>query len=179
MSSITSKQAKAFLIKYAIKTWHPLLIIDEVSCNHGFADIFILKPNMESIEIEVKVSLSDLTCNEIKKRKYNERFWTGRSGASWGEHITNFFYFYVPDDIQAKANKYIRENIPFAGLLTGNVQNKRRAKRLHDRKMSDKIFKEFQQVQARKYACSRANELDPPVILDPLRHLTRMRRINK
>ena len=158
---MTSRVAKANLIRYAIQTWHPLLIIDEVSCNKGYADLFVLKPNMESIEIEVKMLLSDLIHNEMKKRKYEEEFWKYPGGGLHGEHITNFFYIYVPPNLRDKSLVYLQENIPFAGLLSANVLNHKRAKKLHNRKMTDAVFKQFQRIQSRKYAFTKANELDP------------------
>lgn len=164
---MTSKVAKAQVFRYAMTTWRPLLIIDEAYCNHGLADIFILKENMQSIEVEIKVTLSDLTHNEIKKSKYRFKFWELEGTNYPNGHITNFFYFMVPECLKDKALKFIKEKLPFAGLISqhhafyGDLFVIKRAKKLHDNKMTNCLFMQYQSIQARKYAWTKANELDP------------------
>jgi len=157
---LDSGAIKSGLFNYAVRTWHPLLIIDEVSVNRGFADIFVLKQNMQSIEIEIKVSLSDLTCNELKKHKYNMEFWKRNPRY---EHITNYFYFTVPNNLKDKSLAFINDNIPFAGLITciniNSLRVVKRAKKLHDRNMTTEKFMEYQSIQARKYAWIKSTQM--------------------
>jgi len=159
---MNSREAKASLFRYAVRTWHPLLIIDEVYVNYGLADMFVLKPNMQSIEVEVKCSISDLTHNELKKHKYNFEFWEQPEGKWMSRHITNFFYFMLPAEIKDKALEFINNRISFAGVIihinNNNLRVVKRAKKLHNRNMTVEMFMEFQQVQARKYAWLKSQE---------------------
>lgn len=101
-----------------------------------------------SIEIEVKVSKSDL--KREFQNKTAKHFLYNNAERGPGQHVPNYFYFYVPATLEKEALALIDEHKSKAGLavygdLAGEVMDGKRTRiakrpgKLHDRKPSDRL----------------------------------------
>lgn len=117
----TSEHLKCWLIKwFRIKNHYPL-VATEVLCDYKWQADVLTSDYKKIIEVEIKVSLSDLKNDFIKKAGKHESL----SGKVFGEKrgyvnndkllIPNYFYFAVPEKILNKAYKIIKDT-PY-GLL--------------------------------------------------------------
>lgn len=93
-----------------------------------------------SVEIEVKVSKSDLKREFLTKAHKHYVYNLAEHGV--GRQVPNYFYFYVPPELETDALKIIEAECPKAGLAvydpTINLDGRktrvtRRATKLHDR----------------------------------------------
>ncbi len=154
---MNSSKVNACVFRYAQAVWEPIILTDETTANAGIADIVIVKPNHDSIEIEVKVSLSDLKA-EAKKGKYTSDF----TDAMWDkfahdyEVYTNYFYFAIPKVLVKKAKPYIEVNYPYAGIITcwadGHCEIVKEANLIREKKLSTKAFNRLVVSVLEKYA---------------------------
>lgn len=114
-------------------------------CGGWSADVLGVCDNF-SIEIEVKVSKSDL--KREFQNKASKHFLYNNGGTS--RHVPNYFYFYVPLELEEAALALIAEHSPKAGLAvyenkTDNTMDGKRTRiskrpgKLHDRKPSDAL----------------------------------------
>jgi len=77
------------------------------------ADVFVLDGNI-GMEIEIKISKSDLWIGEKRKRKHKD----GGSvfGGMWCQ-LTNKFFICVPSKLLDEARKWAEENNPKYGVI--------------------------------------------------------------
>lgn len=97
-----------------------------------------------SVEIEVKVSKSDLRREFENKRNKHYLYNSVEPGSAPSRHTPNFFYFYVPWTLEEEALKLIEEHSPKAGLAVYGQSSdrvldgkrtyvKKRPTKLHDK----------------------------------------------
>ena len=119
----------------------PVIALEVDSQVHSWmgepADILVVNNERQLLEIEVKVTLSDLK-RDAKKRKH-ETFRNGRS-------VTTHFYFAVPREIANKAKPICDDLFPYAGIIGSDgrydVEIYRPAKALCFKKLDyTKIFR--------------------------------------
>jgi hypothetical protein len=94
-------------------------------------------------ELEVKTTIADLK-NELKKPKH--KIYDSKSR----KFKPTYFYIVIPEELVEKAEVWIRENLPHAGLMSykpstfkrykinTNIKVKKRAKKLNSKKFTDK-----------------------------------------
>jgi hypothetical protein len=101
-----------------------------------------------SVEVEVKVSIADLK-REFKDKTAKHYLFANAEGTP-SKGTPNYFYFYVPKEIEDKALEIVKEKAPKAGLAVyegGSVRDGKktsvahRPTKLHDRAPSDAFIK--------------------------------------
>jgi hypothetical protein len=108
------------------------------------ADVLVVTDARLLYEIEVKISISDLK-HDMVKRKHTY-FANGNE-----KHAVNRFYFAVPKEIAEEALSIIEKMYPYAGLLSvrgGFVDHKKQARILHTKKLSFRQIYELTRQQS-------------------------------
>ena len=112
---IETLKVKAALVAYfRFKKLHNIVCCE---FSYGSSDVMSISRNGKYIyECEVKVSNSDMH-REIKKYKHIFKL---QPATSWP---WRYFYFAVPEYLATKADTFVRENFPLAGLYMINEGN--------------------------------------------------------
>ena len=83
------------------------------------ADVLVLNQDRQLLEIEVKVSITDLK-RDVKKDKHL-RFRNRHNGITTDRRMmTYLFYFAVPQEIANKVKPVVDELFPYAGIIACN-----------------------------------------------------------
>lgn len=115
-NDLTSKEIKAALCQWASFQHSPLLVMDEFANAFGYSDIGIVLKSMMWIDVEIKISISDLKA-ELKKPRH--KVWDHAKFNS--PNLPNYYVFCVRSDIAESAEPFIREHWPKAGILTAHL----------------------------------------------------------
>ena len=108
------------------------------------ADVLVVTDARLLYEIEVKISISDLKHDAVKRK--HSYFANGND-----KHAVNRFYFAVPKEIAAPAEEIIEKMYPYAGLLSVNggfVEHRKQAKILHTKRLSFRQIYELTRQQS-------------------------------
>jgi hypothetical protein len=127
---------------------------DVLGCNDNFA-----------VEVEVKMSKADLRREFSNKSTKHYLYVNAADGKGVPPGVPNYFYFFVPSDMEKDALALIEENAPKAGLavyeepersrLDGKLTRVvRKAQKLHDQKPSSR-FKRTLQLRMGSELCGR------------------------
>uniref|UniRef100_A0A6M3LBZ5 MmcB family DNA repair protein n=1 Tax=viral metagenome TaxID=1070528 RepID=A0A6M3LBZ5_9ZZZZ len=129
---MTADDIKAVLWRESELRWNTLIACEELRYPYlfGIADFIIVRRDMLTIEIEIKVNKSDLTFNETQKKKWKYNWDAAKTVGP------NYFYFCIPETMYEWSIEFIKESWPFAGVLVvtdeGLLIFKRRPKRIHN-----------------------------------------------
>ncbi len=118
---LTSEDIKKALIKESERRWNALFVIDEFEqysdiIGGNRADIYLVKKNRLSVEIEVKVNKNDLVNLEPRKTKWSCKYHEDEKLQQNGI-VPNYFYFAMPTELWEQNKEFIEEHWPFAGVL--------------------------------------------------------------
>lgn len=159
---MTSTDIKRTLLNY-YRFDQGLYVATEVNTARGIADVVAVSKDLSKvIEVEVKVSISDLknevTSKELKHKVLNEIF---KTKENFSYFSPNYFYFALPEELIDKAVPIIEKLGNFYGIISigdsyrtrfaGKYYslNKRtvvkKAKRIHKNVLSQNNFKTFLQ----------------------------------
>lgn len=151
---LTASQLKLAAMNYAVRTWDAEIVIDE--CNGGMYDVLAILKDRKTIDIEVKISISDLKHDLIKPKHLGYQ-------SGYGE--ANYFVFAVTEEISKSATEFIRQEVPYAGLImtlerywlfgknmyVSDMKTVIRRKLIHNRLLDDKDYKRYIENIARRY----------------------------
>jgi len=121
---IRAEQIKAAVASYyRYERQCPVVAFETNSQLEGWAgelaDVLVLDKNRQLIEIEVKLSISDLK-RDVKKLKHQAFRNTVKSNTMIRRMPTHLFYFAVPQEIANKAKPICDEFFPYAGIMAVN-----------------------------------------------------------
>lgn len=111
---------------------------DVLGCNDNY-----------SVEVEVKTSKADLK-REFVNKSTKHFLYAAAGDGKGGPSVPNYFYFFVPSEMEADALKEIEEHAPKAGLAVYEEPQRatldgkktrivRKAQKLHDQKPSERF----------------------------------------
>lgn len=127
---MTSKEIKLHLMSY-YRFQRQCLVVDEATTLYGSGDIMV-DTGDEIHEVEIKVSKSDLTCNETRKPKH--ALYKACQDQLL-ERIPNKFSLCVPTDLVEAATAWVEKINPLYGVIEclpyGPIVIRRSAKSLH------------------------------------------------
>lgn len=119
----------------------------------GRTDLYIIDSNGRDREVEIKVSMHDLTKLEMEKEKWKwgEQYWNNKAYQK-ENRVPAYFYFCIPEEIAEKSIVFIKENFPsFVGIIVVEkvetsifgvfeykARSVRSARRIHDYEVSEK-----------------------------------------
>lgn len=134
-NNITSKHLKSALLSY-YRFKKRMIVATEVCVNDGQADVVACSYDAKiSIEIEVKITISDLK-QEFKKKKTKHWYIENKIYSDYYNNSTNYFYFCIPDYLYEQAYSIIKEQNKKYGIIVFNTEFDIK-KHLFEKQMND------------------------------------------